>query len=115
MSTVSEFASNMLLLTRWQSLAAENRSRKVKGLLVEAQKSFRLAKGIANIELTEELETISQHFQKEAEGFSSQAAGPPPTRSIQRDCSRRYGRNPCIFASYWVFSSSNRRLGHFLV
>jgi hypothetical protein len=71
MSTVSEFASIMLLLTRWQSLAAENRSRKVKGLLVEAQKSSRLAKGIANIELAEELETISQDFQKEADDLAA--------------------------------------------
>ena len=70
MSSASETASIILLLTRWRLLAAENRSHRVKELSIEAQRCSRLAKGIANVALAEELQTIGRAFRKEAEDLA---------------------------------------------
>jgi hypothetical protein len=76
MSAASETASIILLLTRWRLLAAQNPSHRVKELSIEAQRCSRLAKGIANVALAEELEAIGRAFNKEAGDFagSMQAA-----------------------------------------
>ena len=55
------------LLARWRSSLPENRPPLLaQALRVEAQRCFRLARGIASFELADELEAIGQAFETEA-------------------------------------------------
>ncbi|SRR5436190_19088482 len=71
MSSASETASIIVLLTRWRSLAGENPAQRVRQLNVQAQRCSRLAQGSASFAVAEELETMSQALQKEAEELAA--------------------------------------------
>jgi len=54
------------LLTRWRSSLDEEPPRLANALRSEAQRCFRLARGIASFELADELEAIGRAFESEA-------------------------------------------------
>lgn len=60
-------ASILPLLARWRlSLPEQRPPLLAQALRVEAQRCFRLARGIASFELAEELEAIGRAFESEA-------------------------------------------------
>jgi hypothetical protein len=60
-------ASILPLLARWRlSLPEQRPALLAQALRVEAQRCFRLARGIASFELAEELEAIGRAFESEA-------------------------------------------------
>ena len=63
------------LLVRWRSSLPQHRPPVLADALrVEAQRCFRLARGIASFELADELEAIGQAFEGEAEELESRHA-----------------------------------------
>jgi len=54
------------LLTRWRSSLDEEPPRLANALRSEAQRCFRLARGIASFELADELEAMGRAFESEA-------------------------------------------------
>jgi hypothetical protein len=63
------------LLARWRSSLPENQPPLLaQALRIEAQRCFRLARGIASYDLADELEAIGQAFETEAEEL--EAGGP---------------------------------------
>jgi hypothetical protein len=63
------------LLARWRSSLPENQPPLLaQALRIEAQRCFRLARGIASYDLADELEAIGQAFETEAEAL--EAGGP---------------------------------------
>jgi hypothetical protein len=66
------------LLARWRSSLPENQPPLLaQALRIEAQRCFRLARGIASYDLADELEAIGQAFETEAEEL--EAGGPVDT------------------------------------
>jgi hypothetical protein len=69
------------LLVRWRSSLPQHRPPVLADALrVEAQRCFRLARGIASFELADELEAIGQAFESEADELESRytaSAGEP--------------------------------------
>jgi hypothetical protein len=69
------------LLARWRSSLPQHRPPVLADALrVEAQRCFRLARGIASFELADELEAIGQAFEIEADELESRytaSAGEP--------------------------------------
>jgi len=63
----SEPSSIFPLLTRWRSSLDEEPPRLADALRGEAQRCFRLARGIASFELADELEAIGRVFESEAD------------------------------------------------
>jgi hypothetical protein len=60
------------LLARWRSSLPENQPPLLaQALRVEAQRCFRLARGIASFELADELEAIGEAFETEAAELES--------------------------------------------
>jgi hypothetical protein len=60
------------LLARWRSSLPQHRSPALADALrVEAQRCFRLARGIASFELADELEAIGHAFKSETEQLES--------------------------------------------
>ena len=60
------------LLVRWRSSLPQHQPPVLADALrVEAQRCFRLARGIASFELADELEAIGQAFESEAEQLES--------------------------------------------
>jgi len=60
------------LLARWRSSLPQGRPPVLADALrVEAQRCFRLARGIASFELADELEAIGHAFESEAEQLES--------------------------------------------
>ena len=60
-------ASILPLLARWRLSLPEQRPRLLaQALRAEAQRCFRLARGIASFELADELEAIGRAFEREA-------------------------------------------------
>jgi hypothetical protein len=60
------------LLVRWRSSLPQHRPPVLADALrVEAQRCFRLARGIASFELADELEAIGQAFENEADELES--------------------------------------------
>src|SRR5437588_10880151 len=65
-------ASILSLLARWRLSVPEQRPALLaQALRVEAQRCFRLARGIASFELADELEAIGRAFESEAGGLES--------------------------------------------
>jgi hypothetical protein len=63
------------LLVRWRSSLPQHRPPVLADALrVEAQRCFRLARGIASFELADELEAIGQAFESEAAELESHLA-----------------------------------------
>jgi hypothetical protein len=68
-------ASIFPLLARWRSSLQQNQPPLLaQALRTEAQRCFRLARGIASFELADELEAIGLAFQSEAEEIEEQTA-----------------------------------------
>jgi hypothetical protein len=63
----SEPSSIIQLLTRWRSSLDPELLGLADALRGEAQRCFRLARGIASFELADELEAIGRAFESEAE------------------------------------------------
>src|SRR5436190_21245921 len=59
-------ASILPLLARWRLSVPEQRPLLAQALRVEAQRCFRLARGIVSFELADELEAIGRAFENEA-------------------------------------------------
>lgn len=60
------------LLARWRSSLPESQPPLLaQALRVEAQRCFRLARGIASVELADELDAIGRAFQNEAEDLEA--------------------------------------------
>jgi hypothetical protein len=70
MSSASEAASMILLLTCWRSLTAQNPLYRVNQLNVEAAKCCRLAEGASSFQVAKELEEIRQDVKREAKDIS---------------------------------------------
>jgi hypothetical protein len=62
------------LLTRWRSSLDERPPQLANALRGEAQRCFRLARGIASFELAEELEAIGRAFEGEADELETELA-----------------------------------------
>ena len=69
-------ASIYPLLARWRSSLPQSQAPLLAQVLrVEAQRCFRLARGIASFELADELEAIGHAFQNEAEDLEAAKTG----------------------------------------
>jgi hypothetical protein len=55
-----------------RAVAADDRSHRARALRIDAERCFRLAQGIANYRLAEELEALGREFEIEAAELSSE-------------------------------------------
>ena len=69
-----ERSSTFPLLTRWRSSLDEEPPRLAVALRGEAQRCFRLARGIASFELADELVSIGCAFESEADELEAAIA-----------------------------------------